>query len=223
MLRLGVLENKKDNPHLLFLKRHTCKDCLVHLPLLFPENTWCFEHTDLEVKALFSYKEPIKQLLLSYKFHHNLYLANWFAAIMFLAWQRFWLQLSKQSVIVPVPLGKKRLRQRGFNQAAVIAEIIAEFANLKIVPDLLIRQRETARQTEMRNKTARQTNLKDAFIINPEASNFIQKIKQDNLLIIIFDDVTTTGTTILEAAKPLLNTGIKTSAVVVATEHQRKS
>ncbi|MGI6579321.1 MAG: ComF family protein [Saccharofermentanales bacterium] len=220
LLRLGVLENQNDNPHLLFLKRHTCKDCLADLPLLFPENTWCLEQTDLEIKALFSYKEPISRLLLSYKFHHNLYLANWFAEMMFLVWQQFWLKLRRQVVIVPIPLGKKRLRQRGFNQAAGIAELVAGFADIEIVSDFLIRQRETARQTEMHNRTARQTNLKDAFIINPASDYFVRKIKQENLTVILFDDVTTTGTTISEAAKPLLNQGISTSAAVVATEHQ---
>ncbi|NLJ70639.1 MAG: ComF family protein [Clostridiaceae bacterium] len=220
LLRLGVLENRKDNQHLLFLKRHTCKDCLSRLPLLFPKNTWCFDHTDLEIRALFSYKEPIKRMLLSYKFYHNIYLANWFAEVMFLAWQQFWLDHRKQAVIVPIPLGKKRLKQRGFNQATGIAELIADFSEITCLPDLLIRQRETSRQTEMRNRAARHTNLRDAFKINPESDVSTLKIKQENLTVILFDDVTTTGITLFEAAKPLLNQGLQVCAAVVATEHQ---
>ncbi|HHT24440.1 MAG TPA: ComF family protein [Clostridiaceae bacterium] len=223
LLRLGVLENRNTNPHLSFLMRHTCKDCLSKLPLLFPENTWSFEQSNLEIRALFAYKEPINQLLLSYKFYHNLYLANWFAEIMFLLWQKFWFDYKEQAVIVPIPLGKKRLRQRGFNQAAKIAELIAGFSEITFLPDFLIRQRETARQTEMRNRTARKTNLKDAFMINPELDCFACKIKQENLTVILFDDVTTTGITLSEAAKPLLAKGLKVSATVVATEHQVKT
>ena len=219
LLRLGVLENRNTNPHLSFLMRHTCKDCLSKLPLLFPENTWCFEQSDLEIKALFAYQEPINRLLLNYKFYHNLYLANWFAAIMFLVWQKYWFYHKKQAVVVPIPLGKK-IRQRGFNQAAKIAELIAGFSEITFLPDFLIRQRETARQTEMRNMTARQTNLKDAFIINPDSDYLIRKIKQENVTVILFDDVTTTGITLLEAAKPLLIQGLKVRAMVVANEHQ---
>ena len=220
LLRLGVLENRTNNPYLLFLQRHTCKDCLSKLPLLYPKNTWCCEQSNLEIRALFSYQEPIKQLLLSYKFYHNQYLANWFAVIMFLVWQKFWFNHKKQAVIVPIPLGKKRLRQRGFNQAAQIAESLTKFSEMNFLPNFLIRKRETARQTEMRNREARQINLKDAFMINPKSDYIIRKIKQENLTVILFDDVTTSGITLLEAAKPLLNQGLNTSAVVVATEHQ---
>ncbi len=109
--------------------------------------------------------------------------------------------MEKQDVIIPVPLHKKRLRERGFNQALLLAR--AFFPNLKnkIKPMLLERHRYTDPQTGM-DGAARRKNLKNAFRVK-----YPDTIKVKNILLI--DDVFTTGTTVNECSKTLKRAGAK--------------
>lgn len=104
-------------------------------------------------------------------------------------------------IIIPVPLHPYRLRWRGFNQAALLAEEIARnlLPGLNIpVKQILIRHKNTLPQMKIRNYQARQENLKGAFM----AKSFCQKIIHSKRLLLV-DDICTTGTTLLECAKAL--------------------
>ncbi|MBI3632662.1 MAG: ComF family protein [Candidatus Vogelbacteria bacterium] len=102
-------------------------------------------------------------------------------------------------LLVPVPLSKERQKERGFNQAEVIAKAILGYDlgnSFELENSVLIKTRHTKSQVETRNKTDRLHNLKGAFTINnPE------KIK--DRIIILLDDVTTTGATIEECSRVL--------------------
>ena len=100
-----------------------------------------------------------------------------------------------ESVIVAVPLHAKRQRTRGFNQADLIASALARKLNLKISP-ALVRSKNTKTQVG-KKKHKRLENLKDAFVINPEAFDLSGK------KILLIDDVATTGATLLECARTL--------------------
>ncbi|MFH1346879.1 MAG: ComF family protein [Spirochaetota bacterium] len=98
-------------------------------------------------------------------------------------------------VIVPVPLHKSRERQRGFNQAKLLARYIAEHFNLPLIESLK-RVKKTKPQAQMKNKKERLKNISGCFkIINPDS------IKEKNAILI--DDVFTTGDTMNEAVKIL--------------------
>lgn len=103
--------------------------------------------------------------------------------------------ISAYDFILPVPIHKKRLRERGFNQAALLANGIGKSAGVPVLTDTLIRHRHTVAQSSL-DREARQQNLIGAFEIrNPEI------IRDKRLL--IFDDVFTTGATIREAVHEL--------------------
>jgi len=106
-------------------------------------------------------------------------------------------------VLVPVPLHPKRLRWRGFNQSELLGELIAKNLGMKLVSDLLIRIKNTKPQVEL-DKAQRQTNIHGAFKKNPNSQFVIR-----NSLILIFDDVWTTGATLKEAGKVLKRNGAK--------------
>ncbi len=97
--------------------------------------------------------------------------------------------------ILPIPIHKKRLRERGFNQATLLAKGIAKATGVPIATDVLFRHRYTAPQSSL-DREARQTNIVDAFQLRAEES-----IRGKHLLLI--DDVFTTGATIREAVKAL--------------------
>lgn len=115
-------------------------------------------------------------------------------------------------ILVPVPLHKNRSRVRGFNQTQrVLEKLPDEFKDgsvSRIVSDALMRTRDTAQQTRL-SRAERLKNVTGAFsLAKPEL------IRNRNLILI--DDVTTTGATLAEAAKPLQIAGIATSLFALA-------
>lgn len=97
--------------------------------------------------------------------------------------------------VLPIPIHKKRLRERGFNQATLLANAIAGAEGVPVLTDTLVRHRHTVAQSSL-DREARQQNIIGAFgIRNPDL------IRGKRLLII--DDVFTTGATIREAVSEL--------------------
>jgi len=104
-------------------------------------------------------------------------------------------------IVIPVPLNKKRLLERGFNQSELIAKIFADHFNLPMMADVVSRSRNTPHQVGL-NKKQRQANIKNAFFVkNTELI--------ENKNIILIDDVVTTGSTLEEIAKLLKQKGVK--------------
>jgi competence protein ComFC len=100
-------------------------------------------------------------------------------------------------IVVPIPLNKRKYRSRGFNQAEIIAEILANKFKLKLNASILKRSKNTEVQFKF-NRKARFENLKNAFEANPLAKS--QKI-------LLVDDICTTGATLSEAASVLYKCG----------------
>lgn len=102
-------------------------------------------------------------------------------------------------MIVPIPLGRKRLKERGYNQVAMIARPLALSLGVEYAPRELIRCKETRSQVEL-SKAERKENVRDAF----QAGG---RMKDRN--IVIMDDVSTTGATLSSAAEILYKAGAK--------------
>ena len=105
-------------------------------------------------------------------------------------------------MLVPVPLYDFRARERGFNQAAEIARKISTYYDIEIVEKNLIKQKNTPLQAQMKGEEARKKNIENAFVSkNPQA--FGGKI------VLLVDDVYTTGATMRECAKVCKNAGVR--------------
>lgn len=101
--------------------------------------------------------------------------------------------------IIPVPLNKKRLLERGFNQAELIARFFGDYFNYPVITDAIERSRNTPHQVGL-NQEQRKTNIQNAFkVLKPDF------IKNKNIILI--DDVVTTGSTLEEMAKALKESG----------------
>ena len=97
--------------------------------------------------------------------------------------------------ILPIPIHKKRLRERGFNQATLLADGIAKAGRVRVLTNTLVRKRHTVAQSSL-DREARQQNIVGAFeVLEPSM------IRGKRLLVI--DDVFTTGATIREAVSEL--------------------
>ena len=106
------------------------------------------------------------------------------------------------AVIVPIPLHKKRLRERGFNQAEEIARILGERLNLQVRNRVLIKTLDTEHQTSLSDKDGRSKNVRGSFALSHDAD-------VGGKTVLLVDDVYTTGATMNEAAKILRRAGVK--------------
>ena len=138
------------------------------------------------------YTEGIKQAMHRFKYGDAQYLAEFFASYMRLGegWEA--------DVIVPVPIHKKRLRARGYNQSALIAQCLSKAFGLRVDETLLSRIKSTRTQTAL-SVDARRKNVKAAFAARP----------CEGLSIVLVDDVKTTGSTLCECTKALKAAGAR--------------
>ena len=112
-------------------------------------------------------------------------------------------------LIIPVPLHKKRLKERGYNQSACFAQGIAEKLDIPVEENNLVRLKATETQTH-KSRFARYENMKDVFSVqNPE--------RLENKHILLVDDVITTGSTLEACGNALLKVpGLKLSIATIA-------
>ncbi len=107
----------------------------------------------------------------------------------------------EETVITFVPMFEKKERDRGFNQAEIMARKVGEMTGVKVI-SLLEKIKDTPSQTEL-DKTERIANVKNSF--RGRACNLVTRI--DNVLLV--DDVWTSGATMRECARVLKRSGVK--------------
>jgi len=112
----------------------------------------------------------------------------------------------ENKVFVPIPLHKKRQIERGFNQAEILARLLAKKHGGFIELKLLKRKKHTLQQAKL-TREERLVNMKESFIVQGQAEE-----------IVLVDDVLTTGATFSEAAKVLKMAGVK-KIICVAVCH----
>jgi len=111
-------------------------------------------------------------------------------------------QKENYNYIIPVPLHKTKIRERGYNQSDFLAKGISKNLNITTLSDSITRQRYTKSQTKL-TLLEREKNIKDAFSLNGTNTD---KLKDTN--IILLDDVITTGATVNECIKVLREAGV---------------
>lgn len=109
-------------------------------------------------------------------------------------------QLREQAALVPIPLHRRRMRQRGFNQSRELAAVLEEYTGIPIL-DVLARERATWTQTKLPPESRRE-NISGAFALKISSL-------PDKRYWLLIDDVTTTGATLAAAAEPLKAAGAR--------------
>ena len=145
--------------------------------------------------APFRYAWPLDRLESRYKFGRDLAAGRVLSTL----WQAEPRAVALPDLIVPVPLHRGRLRQRGYNQALELAMPLAKALDVPMRHDLLQRQRATPAQTEL-DAVSRRRNVRGAFSIRPDVT-----IPGH---VAILDDVMTTGATAAECARVLKRAGV---------------
>jgi ComF family protein len=110
----------------------------------------------------------------------------------------------RPDALVPVPLARARERERGFNQAGLVAERLAERLGLRVRPRWLVRLRVTAPQSDL-VAVERRANVAGAFAAAPVVAG---------RHVVVVDDVITTGATVGECARALRAAGARRVGVL---------
>jgi competence protein ComFC len=181
-----------------------CLRCLCSFPEAERESeSWIF--------PLFDYRNPLtKKAIWLLKYKGKKRLAKIFAEAMY---SRILEELGElaqfenflEPLLIPIPLARKRMRERGFNQASLLcAELIKLDKNINfgLEKNILTKPKDTKHQAQIEDRKERLKNIVGSFAVkDPE------KIKKRNIILI--DDITTTGATLREAKKVLKQVGAR--------------
>ncbi len=143
-------------------------------------------------RSLYQFEDAVARLVHELKYHHGFWVISFLLNSVIL-------EKPEADVIVPVPLYKKRLRSRGYNQSALIAEALGSRFGISIDKYALTRVKDTPSQTTL-TREERRKNLCEAFFVRDK-----NKFKGKNVLLV--DDVFTTGATLSSASEVLLKAG----------------
>lgn len=154
-------------------------------------------------RSVAQYNAWMQDLLTRYKFRGDERLRYFFASLLYSHWNGMAQQMDKVDVIAPIPLSAKRLKERGFNQSALVARLLADKIGIAYTEKLLLRRDGEDKQS----KKGREERLKEMlqkFLNNPE-----QNVDIHGKNILLVDDIYTTGATLYAAAYLLKKRGAK--------------
>ncbi len=143
------------------------------------------------VRSAVRFDDGLRRLMHLFKYHGWSRLAEDFATVMLPLLH----DAPPDAVLVPIPVSAVRRRERGYDQAGLVATAIGWYSGMPVATNLLRRIRETGTQTRL-SPEARRSNLAGAFLAG----------SADRPLILV-DDVFTTGATLVSAAESLLDAG----------------
>ena len=149
--------------------------------------------------AVFRYNDEIRESIYRFKYKNQRTYASFYADEM---WKVYGRQIRAEGieVMIPVPVSRKKMQKRGYNQAALIARQLAEKTGIPADLHSLARIRDTIPQKEL-NHQERRKNLNNAFKMDQNA------VKYKKVLLV--DDIYTTGSTIDACAVALKETGVQ--------------
>jgi ComF family protein len=175
---------------------HRCERCALPLPVSVPQCGRCQRKAPPwdAAWAPFRYAWPLDRLETRFKFGRDLAAGR----ALVHAWQHERPHTLPQ-LILPVPLHRRRLRERGYNQALEMARPLARSLGIPCRHEVLLRTRHTDAQTAL-DAVQRRRNLRDAFAVRNNA------VLPSHVAIL--DDVFTTGATLAECAATLKRAGV---------------
>lgn len=151
-----------------------------------------------EGRGIFLYDQKMRRSLIRYKYYGSREYADYYAVSMY-RYGRGNILRWKPDVIIPVPLHRRKLRMRGFNQSGILAEKLGIFLDIPVSEGTLRKIRGTRSQKKL-DAAQRRKNLRQAFRAER---------RLDGLTVLLVDDVYTTGSTVEAAAACLKEAGAK--------------
>lgn len=178
-----------------------CDRCALQVPPGVAVCGRCLQHPPLfdAARTGLDYAHPWSTLIARFKFHSALELAGALIAPLQTALQAE--ERRRPDLLLPVPLSRERLRERGYNQAWEIARRLAESLGLRADARLLLRVKDSPHQLDLPPEE-RAANVRDVFAVEP-----LRRAELRGLHVAVVDDVLTTGATCAEIARVLKQAG----------------
>jgi len=139
-----------------------------------------------------------KLIIRDYKYHSKPYFGDKLAEIMY---DRLIIEELPLDLIIPVPMHRSKEKKRGYNQATLLAKGISKRMNVPFEQNLMMRSKLTKPMNKM-NPQERRDNVKDAFTMRVEKCKIVK-----GKTILLVDDIFTTGSTLDQCSKLLLENG----------------
>ena len=184
--------------------KYICKKCIIKLGIKLESHRDKYDNKNYETHIyLFKYSEWIREKIIKYKFRNSTYLYRFFSECILEIYKKDNF-LEKYDYIIPIPISKKRKKQRGYNQSELIAkEIVENVPNIGILSGIIVKNVDNKPQSTLSGE-ARKENVKGVYSIN---KNTIKDIDISNKKVLLFDDIYTTGSTVNECAGVLKKFG----------------
>lgn len=181
---------------LCYIKEPRCKKCGKQLE--DPEQEYCrdcqrFSHAFSRGMAVFGYDEVMRRSISMFKYHNRREYARFYAEEMYGQYAHF-LERANPDVILPIPVHKQKKRQRGFNQAELVAKELGKITGIPVDCGYLVRKEKTTPQKEL-TRQQRKSNLKEAFGLSRQEDGYER--------VLLIDDIYTTGAT-MDAVSEIL-------------------
>ena len=187
-----------------------CKNKLKNIELYNIENYSGTTSFFDEHIYMFQYTGYIRDAILNYKFQDKSYINEMF--ITFLKSNKIICnKLMEYDIIIPVPISKKRFKQRGYNQSAILAKKISKILQKEYSEKVLIKKQDNKPQSSL-TQEERNTNVIGVYQILNKTQLIAKKV-------LLIDDIFTTGNTINECSKILKQNGAnKVGAFTIAKD-----
>lgn len=183
-----------------------CKRC--GKPVAGVQSEYCFDCDGKEMSydrgyAVWIYDKYMKASLAQFKYSGRREYSEYYVREVLYHLGSTLLSLDVDAII-PVPLHKEKQRFRGFNQAQILAEGIANGLHKSVYSDVLLRKRNTRPQKGLDDK-ARRANVNRAFVLSEKGKTVCHSWES----VLLVDDIYTTGATINACARELKENGVK--------------
>ncbi|MEM0979586.1 MAG: ComF family protein [Cyanobacteria bacterium P01_H01_bin.58] len=189
-----------------------CRDCWRQVLHCISEKPAAPTRDALPVLALGIYQRHLKRAIAALKYNDNRHLAYPLGKALGERWQQFPLSQNKSPWVVPIPLHADKLRERGFNQAELLADAFCQQTGLRLAAKGLVRQRATLPQFGL-GVQERTQNLTGAFSLGSGLRR-----RRSTQPVLLLDDIYTTGTTVRTAAAVLRRQGFSVCGVAVIAQ-----
>ena len=188
-----------------------CQQCIDRLEFLNREVNIDFPYIERTVYSLF-YNEYTRAKIYEYKYYNKSYLYKTFGEILKHTIEEVQF-LGNIDIITFVPIHRRRKADRGYDQSELLAKYISDAINVPLSKGNLVRTRHTVAQNKLA-RSQRLENIRGAFRVK-DGDEFYNKE------ILLIDDIITTGATLNECGKALLESGGKNVYAIAITSGKR--
>ena len=157
-------------------------------------------HFDMAV-SVYAYEEPLRDALLDFKYHKSARKGRALARLLGESYKESILGKSQFDIIIPVPITQRKKKLRSYNQSEILANGMKKVSGIPVLPFVLERTRESPSQTGL-DLQGRMKNVAASFSVVDDTLVRGKKI-------LLIDDIITTGATVNECAKVLLEAGAR--------------